>query len=170
MPKLSVSFTRRVAPALAAAVVLAGLAGPANAATSASVRPATLPTATIYRTIYLAAVSGGSFGDAAAQNPAGIPGNRFINLAAGNYKMGQTLVGPNNETIRDYRQIFLAAGTYEWHCSLAGTGQGHPYNYVTWCWIQPYSFTGAAAETPGVAALMTSGDWSWTGYLTPLFG
>lgn len=77
-----------------------------------------------------------------------MPGNRFINLAGGNYKMGQTLVGPNNETIRDYRQIFLAAGTYEWHCSLAGTGQGDPYNYVTWCWIQPPSFTGAAAETP----------------------
>ena len=131
-------------------------------------------TATISRSIFLAARSTGH-----ATVVRG--GNGEIFLAQGTYTWTYKISGPST-TALDQRTIFLDAGWYYWQCDIQGTGGTAPGadDYTTGCELLPPADSGngrallpqnltSTGFWPGERIDLPAGTYTWTSTLVPHF-
>jgi hypothetical protein len=93
--------------------------------------------------------------------------SRSIVLASGTYywtvDIGtpQECANPATCPVVGQRQIWLIAGTYDWHCYLDPRSDG----YVEWCTLKRAGYPQESVSS-GVFRLRASGDRTWGGFLS----
>ncbi|HEY7143287.1 MAG TPA: hypothetical protein VH637_03500 [Streptosporangiaceae bacterium] len=145
----------------------------ASGLVSAAPSASALPTATISRSIFLAASSNGFASVPGAPN--GMVGRRSIFLAAGKYTWGYNISNPSLGGDSNERVITLARATYQWDCGIQGTGASYPaINYLTFCELFPEVPNPKPVFIPAQANMddrlaLPSGTWTWQSFLIPDF-